>query len=199
MSVLTYIGSGVDTSILKADLQNIGIFIFVDSQPRSEWGEVEACEKNQKTYKKSDFIKNLKKELKKVGFTKVRRYVLNKLKKGGSYYNPGVIIFRSKDYSRFLYYFYSITYPSDNQILNDFLKTSDYLFVQGHEPGDNIVSRMYQSVTFIGGNTTCYSGEDTENSLFSTLDQWKSKIKNWIELDMDSLELKTVDSSHFFP
>jgi len=198
MSILTYIGSGTDTSILKAGLENIGIFIFVDSQPRSEWGEVEASEKNKEMYKKSTFIKNLKKDLKKLGFTKVARYVLNKLKKGGSYYNPGVIIFRSKDYRRFLYYFYSMTYPSDSPILNEFLKTSDYLFVQGHEPEDNVLTKMYQSVTFIGGSTTCYSGERTSGSLFSTVDEWKGKVSSWLELDMETLKLKTVDCAHFF-
>lgn len=198
MSVLTYVGAGLDTSILKAEVNDVRMFLFVDSLPRSACGESENEEQDKNSYKTSTFVKDLKKELKKVGYVKVRRYVLKKVKKGRDYYNPGVVIFRSKDNKKFLYYFYSTSYPCENDVLKDFLKTSNYLFVAGHVPRCNIIEEMYKKLTFIGGNKTDYG---RSNSLFQYLkddEKTREKVKEWYELDMTSYKLKKVDYAFFF-
>jgi hypothetical protein len=152
MNVLTYVGAGLDTSILKAELNDVGVFLFVDSLPRSPCGEAENEEQDKNAYKTSTFVKELKKELKNAGYVKVRRYVLKKVKKGTDYYNPGVVIFRSKNYKKFLYYFYSTSYPCENDVLKDFLKTSNYLYVADNTPRANIINEMYETVSVIKKN-----------------------------------------------
>jgi hypothetical protein len=189
MNVLTYVGAGLDTSILKAEVNDVGVFLFVDSLPRSPNGEPENEEQDKNSYKTSTFVKDLKKELKKVGYVKVRRYVLKKVKKGTDYYNPGVVIFRSKNYKKFLYYFYSTSYPCENDVLKDFLKASNYLYVANHTPRANIIDEMYETVSFIGTNKTCL-----KNSL---LDGIREKVKQWYELDTMH-KLKKVDCEFFF-
>ena len=200
MSVLTYIGAGLDTSILKAELNDVGIFLFVDSLPRSPSGEPENEEQDKNGYKTSTFVKELKKELKKVGYVKVRRYVLKKVKKGTDYYNPGVVIFRSKNYKKFLYYFYSTSYPCENDVLKDFLKTSNYLFVAGHVPRNNIIDEMYENISFIRGSDSVYNAERNP-SLFQYLktdEKTREKVKEWYELNTKSFRLEKVNYEFLF-
>jgi hypothetical protein len=67
---LLYIGAGVDTSILKCNLpEKVNMFIFVDSRPKTEWGT------EIRNYSPL-FLKQLKAEMKKVGFYKINRFSL---------------------------------------------------------------------------------------------------------------------------
>jgi hypothetical protein len=179
---LLYIGAGTDFSILKVDLP-IKIFFFVDSQPRSEYGNA-----NHTAFERKGFIKIVKTELKKLGYVKFKRYVFGKINKGKNYYDDGVMIYRSKDYSKFLYYFYSTTFPPrEGHPLLQFVEKCNVLFVKGHAPEANVVEIMYDPIIFIGSDDTVYKEED---KFFET----KEKISKWYVQQSDTGELKEISS-----
>lgn len=176
---LLYIGAGTDLEILKMDL-NVQMYFFIDSQPRSEFGGI-----NTKFFERPLFMKKLKNDLKKLGFFKVKRFVLSKKRtKGkGKYYDDGVVIFRSKDYSKFLYYFYSTTFPTDEHVVNEFISKSNVLYVCGHEPDSDVIEMMSKPIVFVGSDTTCYTQKDSEQSgLFRQLEKHKDDIFKWYML-----------------
>jgi hypothetical protein len=178
---LLYIGAGCDFSILKADL-NINIYFFVDSQPRSEFGK---CQ--NPAFERPKFIKNLKKVLSALGFKKVKRYEFRAIcKEVKKYYCDGVILFRSKNYSKFLYYFYSTSYPpeQDNHPLYQFIETCNILFVKGHEPEDNVIKLMNTPITFISSDSICV--DPKSKGLFSFLKEESNNVDKWYMLHQDA-------------
>ena len=175
---LLYIGAGCDFSILKSNLK-VDIYLFVDSQPRSEFGTL-----NNSALERPDFIKSVKKELSVLGYKKIKRYEFRAICKAGKKYHcDGVILFRSKDYSKFLYYFYSTTFPptQNDHPLYQFINTCNILFVKGHEPETDVVKLMNKPITFIASECCVYKKDDTKG-LFSSIDEESESIKQWYML-----------------
>jgi len=191
MCILVYIGAGTDVSILKAKIDTVNLYVFVDSQPKSEFGKVATSNEDQIPFKKK-FKKQLKKNMKTAGFRKIKKLVFGEDKKC----SPGLIIFASKS-GKTVYYFYNTLYPTVDSLLLDFIKSCEYLFVSGHEPEDNIISRIENNITFIGGTNTIFSVDD-HGGLFSFMAESKNKVVNWFELNNTTSILTKVSYEHFF-
>ena len=213
---LLYIGAGLDTSILKCELpDNVNMFIFVDSRPKTEWGTVSGVYNPL-------FMKELKEAMKKVGFSKVKRYILKekgeeknrkKNEKNGKYEkyeHKGVVIFMSKNKKRVVYYFYSTIFSRlhINSQLDGFISSCNYLYINGHEPEDDVIENMAKPIVFIGSDSTVYTREKNsvfapheridEKFLFHCMAKHKDDVKKWYELESASLFLKEVDYEWFF-
>jgi hypothetical protein len=195
---LVYVGANCDTCIIDC-LPEEQLFIFVDSLPRTEYGEIRG-KKTSKT-----FIPHLERELKKKGFIRSRHLPsLYKAEKRPmfkpKYFDPGVIVYMNG--SKTLYYFYSTVYPHrSNYFLNQMLSMCDKLFVCGHEPEDNIVLRMQKPISFIGSTASCYTS-DYDNYLFYQLANWCDEtellVSTFYSVDPNSKELIVRDKSFFF-
>lgn len=135
---LLYIGAGLDFEILNVKDINVELYFFVDSQPRESHGP--------------NFIKNMKKELKNYGFSKVKRVEFRCLRPNlQKYMCDGVILFRDKNYRKFIYYFYSTVYPpeDENHPLYQFIQKSNILLIKGYEPEGNVIQYMAKPVVLI--------------------------------------------------
>lgn len=174
---LLYIGAGLDFSILNLPMQ---MFFFVDSQPRSEYGSIDAP-----GFFRPNFIKELKQKLKGLGYIKFKRFAIGKTNPK-KYYDEGVIVFISKDRSKVLYYFYSTTFPlREGHPLSQFIPICNTLFVKGHGPEANVVESMHCPITFIGSDDTVYSKSD---KFFET----PEKIKTWYIQEKATGEIKEI-------
>ena len=195
---LLYIGAGTDFEILKNTQLNIELYFFVDSQPRSEYGDVDS-----KCCERPNFIKTIKQKLKAYGYTKVKRYEFralctNRKKSSKKYHCDGAIIFRNKNYSKFLYYFYSTTFPNDeDHPIYDFIKKSNVLFVSGHEPESNVIQHMHKPITFIGSDTTHFSS-DQSFGLFSHMPYEKNNVSQFYLKKSKTNTLETCSYEDIF-
>ena len=194
---LLYIGAGLDTSILKADLKsnffkNVNLFVFVDTHPFPENKQVDT------EHTRRRFLKNLKKEMCNVGYKKLKRIVLKE--KDDTVYEKGVVIFRSN--KKFVYYFYSTTVDmiTKNSQLDEFIRRCDILYVQGHNPGRDVISEMIKPISFIGGSQTtfAYDNVDDEHSLLANITSHVGEIDSWYFIDDDTFDITRTDYESLF-
>lgn len=197
---LLYIGAGLDTSILKADrnhnrvLKDIDIFVFVDSQPMSSFGL------SSPSLESKDFLKKLKREMKSVGYRKIKRFKLKEEGDPKTKHQKGVVVFQSN--KKLVYYFYSTIVRQDviNSHLRDFIKLCNVLYICGHDPEQDVIADMQKPLTFIGASETVYDNRSTEvsHSVFSKIHTHIDEISEWFLLDTNTLDIVNSDYESFF-
>ena len=164
---LLQINAGLDFSILKVNL-SVSIYFFIEEKPFSS--------------KDPNFLKTVKGSLKKLQYFKVKRYEFKVVGKGkekkNKYDCDGVIIFRSKDYSKFVYYFYSTTFPhpDENHPIYEFIPTCNVLFVKDYKPKANVIEMMNGPIFFIIQTPAIVSRED---GFYSDLAMERHNISKW--------------------
>ena len=162
---LVYIGCGTDFQpVLK--LQKIRKFIYIDSQPQSEFGWMEY---DSKYFYRKLYLKNFK-ELLPTGFIKInidRSY-------------PDVYYNNMTD--RTILHYYSLPFPWTNKIYNylskkdiDLLKfyisTSTHLAYIGHSPDKAILNLIPREFILVTDDNTIYPVDKKEASEISEDDE----------------------------
>lgn len=126
---LLYTGAGADFQILKADLK-VNLYFFVDSRPQS-----------LSPFTNNNFITTIKANLNKMKWVKVKRYefrACSKLKQ--KYQCDGVLLYRNKDYGKFLYYFYSTSLPNrEDHPIYQFIQKSNVVYLSEPESMRNVI------------------------------------------------------------
>jgi len=134
-----YIGAGLD--IIPVLLyQDIKKFIFIDSQPQSEFGEFGFTEKK---FFKNNFISTLNNIMKKNNFTLITT-------------SNNLLVFVNKDTEQEICYYINTPFPIINQEVINELKDSTILILCGHDPHIKILEYM-TPVRIICNLHTCYN------------------------------------------
>jgi len=165
---LLYIGAGVDCSILKAQFE-VNLYFFVDSRP-------------QILNPNSSFMKTVKENLKKLKWIKVKRYEFRAIcKSNQKYYGDGVILYRSRDYGKFLYYFYSTSLPNKkDHPIYQFIQKSNVIFLSEAESIRNVIHaittidtplKVIVKWSFLE-TLSCFSLTENEKKLLQTIQHW---------------------------
>ena len=167
---LLYTEAGVDFEILKADLK-VDLYFFVDSRPQS-----------LSLYVDNSFIKTIKANLAKMKWVKVKRYeftACSKLKQ--KYQCDGVLLYRNKDYEKFLYYFYSTSLPNkEDHPIYQFIQKSNVIYLSEPKSMRNVIHAITCINTplivivkenFLQGSSIQLTPNEKE--LLQTIDCWK--------------------------
>lgn len=162
-----YIGAGTDiVPILK--FKNIKTFIYVDSQPLTEFGSIEPYPE----YERSQFPIRFYTLMKKYGFHKI----YNEDTLVHIYYNP---------ISRItLKYFMSVCFPNNlSDLLLQEISRADTLICCGYLPGETILDLMKPGPKiFIGNDITCYN-DDSVRTVAGALKENSALMSEYIRID----------------
>jgi hypothetical protein len=167
-----YVGAGTDIKPLLI-FKNIGTFIYIDSQPLTEFGSTalfSGCARPK-------FPLQIYQILTKHGFIKTNQKTPNL----HEYYNPKT--------GRTLKYYMNCCFPKDlSQELLNTIKLANTLICCGHTPSAGLITMMKPGPkTFIGDNKTCYHTEPDDEEYF-TVDQAlredPSLMTNYIRFDI---------------
>jgi hypothetical protein len=158
MTNALYIGAGTDILpvLLNPDIKN---FIYIDSQPMSEFGMLGF---EDKTFYRKNFLENLSKIMRNNNF-KLKENTNNYLR----YYNETT--------NQTINYHINTVVPEKlTQNLINSIKTCDVLFCIGHDPHKIIMDYIQKPFVFIGSVSTSYSKnrenyEEPDKSLFLEL------------------------------
>lgn len=175
MNKAIYIGAGLD--ILPALLfPSIKEFIFIDSQPFSEFGthayhiESEKFISTLNVLKKDQF-ENL---FSRPTFMPTLEKVMNQNNFQQSKSTPDYILYQNQITNQTIKYYYSFSFPEylDESILNE-IKSCNTIIVCGHHP-NKVVLEYIQSPTYlIGNNRTHYDydldDDDSEKNLIKPI------------------------------
>jgi len=167
-----YVGAGTDIKPLLI-FKNIGTFIYIDSQPLTEFGNAalfSGCARPK-------FPLQIYQILTKHGFIKTNQKTQNL----HEYYNPKT--------GRTVKYYMNCCFPKDlSQDLLNTIKLANTLICCGHTPTAGVITMMKPGPkTFIGDNKTCYHTEPDDEEYF-TVDQAlredPSLMTNYIRFDI---------------
>jgi hypothetical protein len=187
-SKVLYLGPWDHVEVTK-DFPRANEFIFIDTQPRSEWDDLNF----HSSFYKNNFVSNIIKKFKKYGFTPCSmveldsRYymkVLNCIQ--CMYYNfmckfpvinPTLMTFINKKTNQSLRYYMSTNIETNMCPILEFdIKTADSLIVSGYFPSMHLLKYFYKPKKFIGYSKTCWNtNNDTENTIIEVL---RKGIKN---------------------
>ena len=160
-----YIGAGLDLKIIK-NIPEIKNFVFIDSQPNSEFGLEEYWYRDPSyifscicpnggqlinNYTRPQFINNLKKTAKKEDIKLVSEIVNKKL------------IFNYND--QIINYFVNISIPEHLNIIKDDIRNFNHLIVSGFFPDYSILQYTNKSITFWGNRNIIYNESQSLNCL----------------------------------
>ena len=158
MTNALYIGAGTDILpvLLNPDIKN---FIYIDSQPMSEFGMLGF---EDKTFYRKNFLENLSKIMRNNNF-KSKENSTNYLR----YYNETT--------NQTINYHINTPFPdklTDN--IKDIIKTCDILICNGYDPHKIVLDYIQKPFVFIGSVSTLYSKntenyEESDKSLFLEL------------------------------
>ena len=174
-----YIGAGLDLEPLDLPMNE---FIYIDSQPFSEFGTYAYTESEKKTCTKKTRFRNL--------FS--RPQFLNDLK--AKMVEKGYhIINRTEDFIVFtnntkkIKYYYSCSFPEfvESRLLNE-LKTCDTIIACGYDPHPVILDYIKPRPQFIGNSTTCYT-EFKEDSLCKVLNENPRLIRKYLQMTNEGI------------
>lgn len=164
MNKAIYIGAGVDIvpALLFPSLKE---FIFIDSQPFSEFGSHTYHQDGEswialKDISKEERFDNL---FSRPLFLSTLERVMNNNNFKQSESNPDYIIFNNDETKQTIKYYYSIAFPNflDESIINE-INTCNTLIVCGHDPHVDILCYLPSLSYFIGNDHTVYVNDDTE-------------------------------------
>jgi len=147
-----YIGAGTDLRPVNY-IKYIKNFIYLDSQPNSEFGIKQALEWNdgEHTGKFTDgfsrpkFIKNLDSEMNNNNFNLIN-------------VNDNLRVYSNKE--QIINYYTNISIPELYKKINKNIENFDTLIVAGHDPDSIILDATKNNIHFIGFEGTCYSPDD---------------------------------------
>ena len=157
---ILYIGAGLDLSPLDI-FPETRKFVFVDSCPRTEFG----YEYYYKPFYRPYFVEHLMNKMDEKDLTLISKEVLtnkyeeiqvNDLNSTLLYFSDKKRTLRSE---RCLKYYISTGIPIDlygNQTLINDIKSSDTIYVSGHEPNNKFVQYLNKPFHFIGKSNTWY-------------------------------------------
>lgn len=168
MKVL-YIGAGSDTNIINIFTGKFksNYFILVDTLPRSSWDEYGFVEE----FYRPDFIDNIKKEFKNIGFELKKIKQLNKIKELNKIYlpfiNPHLLEF-VKDNIIVKYYVSTNISAIDlyDELRKDLIK-ADILYIKGYFPEIKLLDffKLGFKKIFIGDDDTIYKNTDNQDNI----------------------------------
>jgi hypothetical protein len=172
---LLYVGAGTHIEPVK-HFPNTKLFIFIDTQPRSEFDSFfyKFYKQNYKQFYRPNFLHNLKSILfNSYGFTLDECYCIDKnyykkiiswkcyysswIYKIPEYINPFLLVFKNNKTAQTIKYYIStnIKFNINEQIIHD-IKTSDGIIVSGYLPDVEILNYFDNPKIFFGYNTSFY-------------------------------------------
>ena len=181
MKKVLYIGPWHHIQPVK-DFPLIKEFIYIDTQPRSEFDELSYY---QGFYKES-FYEELLHKCSGFGFTLVKTEVIDpnyykkifslkqriyySFKPIPAYINPTLLLFENKVTHQVLKYYIStnILYTMTPELKQD-IEESDALIVSGYHPTIKVLEYFKKPKTFIGYTMTCYDIDDNNETIISML------------------------------
>lgn len=176
MATAVYIGAGQDFIPIVLFRQTIRTFIYVDSQPLTEFGSLPPCDE----FSRPEFSMDVYHKMKQYGFKKCL---------GESTDNLDVYMNTKRGTE--LYYFKNQLFPNfiDNECIEAISKAS-ILFCCGYMPNEKIIEMMKPGpITFIGDNKTIYrydEGED-ESKLVRILDITPRIFESYTRFDIPKI------------
>lgn len=165
MNKAIYIGAGLD--ILPALLfPTLKEFIFIDSQPFSEFGthtyhiEGKNHISSQDVLKKDRFENLFSRPL----FMPQLEKVMNNNNFQQSESTPDYILYQNQITLQTIKYYYSCSFPEylDNDIIHE-IKSCNTIILCGYHP-NKIILDLIQSPTYLIGNNRTYYGYDSDDS-----------------------------------
>jgi hypothetical protein len=161
MNKAVYIGAGTDL-VPVIIIDNIKEFIYIDSQPFSEFGthaydeithissSVEKKDRHENAFSRKYFLENLHKVMNQISFKLINS-------------NDDYLIFTKDD--RSLKYYYSCAFPDyiDNNIIED-IKTCDTIIMVAHDPHNKIFEYLQKPINFIGDIHTIYKSNKNDDN-----------------------------------
>lgn len=163
VQLAVYFGAGLDLKIIK-NIPEVENFVFIDSQPNSEFGLEENWHKDQSYifncicpgwapfvngFSRPNFIPNLKKTAIEENMILISEEVNKKLT---FQYNNQTID-----------YFLNISVPHHLPLIKNDIKNYDHLIVAGFFPHHYILNYTTKNITFWGNTNTIYK-QNTENN-----------------------------------
>ena len=173
LDTAVYVGAGTDI-IPVLLFRNIGTFIYIDSQPLTEFGSVEL----RPEYLRPDFPRKFSATIARFGFRKIN---------GG---DPNTHIYVHPKKQTILKYFMSARFPIvDGRLLAE-IKEANTLICCGHHPAGILLNMMKSGPkVFIGDNKTVYSCDDDPDEVPTVIGAIKSDpniISKFIRFDIPS-------------
>ena len=160
MNKAVYIGAGLD--IIPIIVTDIKEFIYIDSQPFSEYGtliyndktnmscNVEKKDRVENSFSRKEFLQNLHKVMSQIHFKLIES-------------NNTYLLFKNNEKS--LKYYYSCAFPEyidNDQIIID-INTCDTIIMAGHNPHKKIFDYLQTPVNFIGNLHTVYLSNNKDD------------------------------------
>tara|TARA_Y100000991_G_scaffold196671_1_gene166680 strand:- start:142 stop:804 length:663 start_codon:yes stop_codon:yes gene_type:complete len=169
-----YIGAGLHLEIIKV-LKHIKEFIFVDSQPFSEFGKktyfyiedgpltncIPCFSKKKNGFERPHFLSNLKK----VSFDLNIEIIEEK---------KDIIVFQYNDQK--ITYCYNTSIPEDLSKIEPFINNFNNLILIGHDPFNDFLKYSAKNVIFWDNTHTCYFTPYSKDDKFEKLDKENEKI-----------------------
>jgi len=174
-SIAVYVGAGLDfTPVLR--LNWIQRFIYIDSQPLTEFGALEPC----KEFSRPEFEYELLTAMRGLGrVTKIP--------------NSNLIMVSLSGGRQLLYYINNCFPHAIDADCRAFISTASVLICCGHIPNPLILTLMKAGPKiFIGDNKTCYSGYDDESEMIKRIQQEPSIFEQYIRFDYQEREVSVT-------
>jgi hypothetical protein len=164
MNKAVYIGAGLDIIPILV-LDDVKEFIYIDSQPFSEFGTMTYNDKIDtvtyvkdrthifyNSFSRNDFISRLKKLIEQNNIK-----IINE--------NNSYLEFQTKANQKIKYY-YSYSFPEHlDDALKTELKTCNTIVMAGFDPNKEIFNYLQKPTYFIGGCHTCYSKDPDDEGI----------------------------------
>jgi len=168
MTKAVYIGAGLDILpvLLNEDIKD---FIYIDSQPTSEFGILGFLDK---TFFRKNFLESLKNIMQNNNF---------KLQTN----NNNCITYLNNNTNQTINYYINTPFPDKlNDNLINKISECDVLICIGHDPDKKILEYIKKPFSFIGSTHTCYeynkeTYETPQNSTFLELYENKFKVSSY--------------------
>ncbi len=175
LPLAVYVGAGLDLKIIK-NIPEVKNFVFIDSQPHSEFGIDEnwvydssyvfncICPKFApfiNTFSRPHFISDLKKTAIQEDFKLVSEEVNKKLK------------FEYKDQT--INYFLNTSIPHHLPFIKNDIKNFDNLIIAGFFPHHYILNYTTKHITFWGNTNTIYKNTQN-NCLYNNQDEDENTV-----------------------
>jgi hypothetical protein len=181
-----YIGAGIDVLPLLL-FRNIRRFIYIDSQPLTEFG---SCELHEQ-FSRPNFTMNFTQTMKKIGYNKVYKRAEN--------------LYEYVHHTRMteVLYFMNNRFPHAlDELAHTYIKTASILIGCGYNPDKSIIDMMKPgSKVFVGNNHTVYlnpciinkqwckiettdEDDDDKNGVFKYIHENNSIIESFWRFDV---------------
>lgn len=150
-------------------------FIFIDTQPRSEWDSLSY----NKEYYRQKFVPDVISKMKKYNFTLMDTIIVDnnyckkimnveQLKhsdKLPKYINPTLLIFSNNETNQIVKYYISTNIKYNmNQQLSEDIKNSDTLIVSGYFPDAELFKYLTKPIDFYGYSNTYYKTDEYDGN-----------------------------------